>query len=133
MLQTINIPKNIRHIGLRILNGCSSLTDIIVETPSYFVQGEMLISCRGYIVSYWGEDDTLTLPEGVSCIYGHVTGSCEVLRVPYGLTEVLDEEPDIPAFSEGIIQSIVIPKKSRNAISRLCQSYCDWTKLLVEE
>ena len=67
-LTSLTFPSSLQSIGDGAFTGCTSLRSVICN-KFYKVIGQMLLSADGtQVITYWGENSEVTIPEGVQSI-----------------------------------------------------------------
>lgn len=68
-LKELTIGENVDYIGGGAFNSCYEL-DLTINSPLFKLINNMLISSDGKILfSYWGMDENVKIPEGVTILY----------------------------------------------------------------
>lgn len=92
-LQQITIPNSTRSIGTNPFVGCDKIC-IKSESKHYIVKDEMLISSSNYLITYFGNNESVLIPNTITKIGVYAFGHCLSLQqiiISNTVTKIEDE------------------------------------------
>ena len=109
-LTSITLPQGIKSIGDNPFTNCYNLSSVICCSPHFKVIDKMLLTSDGKrLISYWGKENFVNVPQGVESIENEAFSFCKALTsitLPQGVKSIVDY-----AFSCcGALTSITLPQ-----------------------
>ena len=90
-LNSITLPKSLKHLGANPFSSCD-LKNVVSESPYFVVSDNAIYSQdKTQLICYFGKEESVTLPEGVTHIGDSAFYNCKSLKIvslPDGLIEI---------------------------------------------
>ena len=91
-LTSITLPQGIESIGHNPFMYCTNLSSVICHSPHFKVIDKMLLTSDGKrLISYWGKEKVVIVPQGVESIGDRAFALCETLtsiKLPQGVESI---------------------------------------------
>ena len=121
-LTSITLPQGVENIGHNPFVACNNLSSVVCRSPHFKVIDKMLLTSDGKrLISYWGEEKVVNVPQGVKSIGDDAFYDCEALTsitLPQGVKSIGER-----AFYECYtLTSIRIPKGTLAHFQRILPS-----------
>ena len=121
-LKKIVLPNNLKIIKSNPVIGCSNLASITCESTRFNAKRKMLIyTINKRLIAYWGKDDKVVIPQGISKIGDYAFCGCKFLakiELPDSISTIEND-----AFYEcESLTEIYIPKGTRRHFEQLSPS-----------
>ena len=122
-LTSITLPQGIESIGHNPFTNCNNLSSVICRSPHFKVIDKMLLTSDGKrLISYWGKENIVNVPQGVESIGDEAFYDCSALTsitLPQGVESIGNS-----AFSYcEALTSITLPQGVK-CIGDWAFSYC---------
>ena len=109
-LTSITLPQGIESIGHNPFMYCTNLSSVICHSPHFKVIDKMLLTSDGKrLISYWGKEKVVIVPQGVESIGDRAFALCETLtsiKLPQGVESI---EKGVFAWCKALT-SITLPQ-----------------------
>ena len=94
-LTSITLPQGVENIGHNPFMGCNNLSSVVCRSPHFKVIVKMLLTSDGKrLISYWGKEKIVNVPQGVKSIGDGAFYYCHALTsitLPQGVESIGDE------------------------------------------
>ena len=94
-LTSITLPQGVENIGHNPFMGCNNLSSVVCRSPHFKVIVKMLLTSDGKrLISYWGKEKIVNVPQGVKSIGDGAFYYCHALRsitLPQEVESIGDE------------------------------------------
>ena len=94
-LTSITLPQGIKSIGDNPFTNCNNLSSVICRSPHFRVIDKMLLTSDGKrLISYWGKENVVNVPQGVESIGKEAFYECQALTsitLPQGVKSIGNE------------------------------------------
>ena len=91
-LTSITLPQGVENIGHNPFVACNNLSSVVCRSPHFKVIDKMLLTSDGKrLISYWGEEKVVNVPQGVKSIGDDAFYDCEALTsitLPQGVESI---------------------------------------------
>ena len=91
-LTSITLPQGIESIGHNPFTNCNNLSSVICRSPHFKVIDKMLLTSDGKrLISYWGKENVVNVPQGVESIGNEAFDECRALTsitLPQGVKSI---------------------------------------------
>ena len=91
-LTSITLPQGVESIGHNPFTYCYNLSSVICRSPHFNVINKMLLTSDGKrLISYWGKENVVNVPQGVESIEDWAFSRCKALTsitLPQGLKSI---------------------------------------------
>ncbi|MFR1987938.1 MAG: leucine-rich repeat protein [Prevotellamassilia sp.] len=122
-LTSITLPQGVENIGHNPFAYCNNLSSIICCSPYFKVIDKMLLTSDGKrLISYWGKENIVNVPQKVESIGDDAFSNCKALTsitLPQGVESIGNEA----FYYCDALTSIRIPKGTLAHFQRILPSY----------
>ena len=132
-LTSITLLQGVENIGHNPFAYCNNLSSVICCSPYFKVIDKMLLTSDGKrLISYWGKENIVNVPQGVESIGNSAFAGCEALTsitLPQGVKSIGNS-----AFDEcKALTSITLPQGVKSIGNKAFYNCCALTSITLPQ
>ena len=130
----ITIPKTVKRMGINPfieMDNDSNTLQIISYSPKFVIENDALYEDRKKLISYWGTDETFSVPNGINEIgeYAFFNSKLKTINMP----DTIDSIGDCAFGWCFSLEQVLVPSNSAEKFKKIMDSYQDMIRIEAEK
>ena len=126
----ITIPKTVKRMGINPfieMDNDSNTLQIISYSPKFVIENDALYEDRKKLISYWGTDETFSVPNGINEIgeYAFFNSKLKTINMP----DTIDSIGDCAFGWCFSLEQVLAPSNSAEKFKKIMDSYQDMIRI----